>query len=191
MYSVDDILAQANFEYCHSTNKSLFVLARGLCALHPASSKAIPLIKLQMIFDQWYNANYAFLPDSKGYDELLFDLIDKVGRVKIPLGADTINTAWERMLRSPYPEAANLFRQEELKQLTSLCWQLQKLQGLDPFFLSCRTVQRLWSLKSHTKAARWLLGLRRVKVLELVDPGDSGSHRASRYIFTGPVVGHE
>lgn len=191
MYSVNDILAQANLEDYHSTNKSLFVLARGLSALHPASPRSIPIGKLRVIFDRWYDENYDFLPDSKGYDELLFDLIDKVGRVKIPLGADTINTAWERMLRAPYPESANLFRQKELKQLTSLCWQLQKLQGPDPFFLSCRTVQRLWSLKSHTKAARWLLGLRRLEILKLVDLGDSGSHRASRYYFIGPVIGSE
>ena len=188
---MDDILTQANLEDYRSPNKSLFVLARGWCGLQPNSSEAIPIGKLRMIFDQWHEANYEFLPEDRGYDELFFDLIDKVGRVKVPLGDDAIDTAWERMLIAPRPAAADQFQQDELKELTAFCWQLQQLHGADPFYLSCRTVQRLWHLKSHTKAARWLLGLRRLKVIQLVSLGDSKEHKASRYYFIGPETGFE
>ena len=187
MNSLVHILNQATLENNRSINKSLFTLARGWCSLHPNSSASIPIRKLRTIFDQWYEINSEFIPSKKGYDELFFELIDKVGRVKVPLDYDVIGTAWERMLIAPRPKSADKFRTDELKDLTSFCWQLQQIQGDAPFYLSCRTVQRLWRLNSHTKAARWLLGLRQLNVLELISQGSAISQHASRYFFIGSV----
>ena len=67
----------------------------------------------------------------------------------------------------------------DLQQPTS--WQLQRLAGDESFFLSCRSVQRLFGLETHTQGMRRLGGLVRVGVLEVVKQGGPKTNKATRY----------
>lgn len=87
--------------------------------------------------------------------------------------------------RTPPPCTAD-FDQDALRLLVVICRELQRAAGSDPFFLSCRTAGRLVAV-SFPQAARWLRFLCNARILELVDRGNVGSRRASRYRYLEPL----
>jgi hypothetical protein len=80
------------------------------------------------------------------------------------------------------PEAAIVYEQEQLRLLVSLCRELQRVSGDSPFFLSCRTAERLLGVPFKT-TNRWLFLLVEERVLALVTKGDASSMLASRYRY--------
>ena len=143
------------------TNKSLFTFARGIYALELTNNTDFTVPQLNGIFGQWYNLNGDYLSGHRGYDDLRFDFFDKLKKVRVPLGYDFVEAAWSKAFSAPMPPEAERFRQEELKQLVALCYQLQMASSEDCFYLSCRYVQDLFKLK-RVVGARWLRGLVRM-----------------------------
>ena len=182
--TLDEVLAIANLEEEHSADICLFKFARGIRTLELGHSEPFSIDELRPMFARWYEQNESALTGEVGIDDVFCDFMDKFSRVKAPLGTDVVKTAWQNALANPYPKEAQKFRQEERKQLTAFCLQLQITAGDNAFFLSCRTVQRLLGLRSHHKAARWLRGLVRVGVLKEIEKGGPGTKKASRYRFT-------
>ena len=78
---------------------------------------------------------------------------------------------------------AGIVMGSRLKKLVSLCHLLQKLAGDEPFYLACRTVQRLFNLKTHEQAAVWLRVLRAMKILDEATKGGPNNMRATRYRY--------
>ena len=74
-------------------------------------------------------------------------------------------------------------RQARLQKLVALCHLMQALAGPNPFYLACRTVQRLFNLKTHEQPATWLRILRKRGVLTEVIKGGPTSMRASRFHY--------
>ena len=183
--SLAEVITLANLEEERSVNKCLFQFARGLFTLELQCSEPFSRDELHEMFCQWYERYEHALIDEVGRDELFFDLLEKYDRVKVPFGCDVIKTAWQNALTNSYPVEAQKFQQEELKQLTAFCLQLQITAGDNAFFLSCRTVQRLLGLRSHHKAARWLRGLVATGMLKEIEKGSPGTKKASRYRYTG------
>jgi hypothetical protein len=165
------------------TNVGLFQFARGIRALSLSEDRKFTSNQLTEMFDQWFNLNEEYLLGHYGYEDLLFDFYDKLEKVKIPLGHDFVKAAWHAVFLHPYPPEAAQFQQEELKQLTALCWQLQKASSEDVFFLSCRHVQKLFGLNHANVGARWLRGLVRFGVLEEIEKGGPHTNKATRYRY--------
>jgi hypothetical protein len=173
-----------------STNISLFLFARGVHALQLRHGKDFSRDELQRMFGEWYDYNYDFLCEAEGvddemdgFDDLYFDFLEKYERVRVPLGNDFAEAAWQIARVGPYPPEAEQFQQDELKQLTCLCWHMQIASRNEPFFLSCRKVQTLMGLSTHQIAARRLRGLVKCGVLEVVEQGGPKTNKATRYRY--------
>ena len=88
----------------------------------------------------------------------------------------------ERAVTTDLPTVALQYEQPELRMLVALCRELQRAAGDGPFWLACRTVERLLGVGRVT-AWRWLGLLVDDKILYLVEKGDRRTGRASRYVY--------
>ncbi len=84
------------------------------------------------------------------------------------------------------PEAAEVYDQSEVQRLVSLCRELQRSAGNNPFYLACRKAGELLGV-GRDKAHRWLFLLMQDRLLEEVCKGDFKTGRASRYRYLGGV----
>ena len=119
---------------------------------------------------------------TKPFEESLADFLDAWRRVRFAHGDDPIAAALAKASTGPHPPEADIFDDERLKLLVGLCAHLQTLSGNAPFFLSCRTAAECVGV-DHVTAARWLRLLTQSGVLEVVEPGDRVSRRATRYRY--------
>jgi hypothetical protein len=103
-------------------------------------------------------------------------------RAKTPLGGNTIDEAWALTQSEPSPPEAAMFEEERNRRLVGFCFQLQKLNGDQPFFLSSRVCQRLLGLGTAHEAAKWLTALQEMGVIELAEKGSE--RRATRYWYS-------
>lgn len=91
---------------------------------------------------------------------------------------------WNR-IRLPYGATMNAIAKkatgEGIEKLESLCRELQRIAGEEPFYLDCRTAGRLLGVH-YTSAARWLRILCSGP-LERLRKGDRKSRRATEYRF--------
>ena len=71
-----------------------------------------------------------------------------------------------------------------MRQLVTLCRELQRHAGDGPFFLGCRTAGRLLDV-DHATASRWLFLLKSEGVLLESEKGGKGRgrYRATRYRY--------
>jgi hypothetical protein len=95
-----------------------------------------------------------------------------------------MDVIFERATASDPPAVAMQFEQPEIRQLVSLCRELQRHAGDAPFYLGCRTAGRLLDV-DHQRAARWLFLLKMEGVLRESEKGGIGKNRfrASRYYY--------
>ena len=82
------------------------------------------------------------------------------------------------------PLCAMQFESDKVRLLISLCRELQRGAGDQPFFLGCRSAAELLG-ESPRQAAKWLRMLTESDVLELVSQGGPISKRASEYRYVG------
>jgi len=109
-------------------------------------------------------------------------------RVKYLIGDDALLMAWERAQALDAPvEVTQLFRQPEIHLLACLCRELQRSWGKEPFYLSCRTVEKLFSV-AYSTGSLWLRGLEGCGVIKIIIKGDEISMKASRYRYLLPIV---
>ncbi|MCH8807867.1 MAG: hypothetical protein IH986_17515 [Planctomycetes bacterium] len=90
----------------------------------------------------------------------------------------------KRAKDSVYPKAAERYELPALRLLVALCRELQRAAGDAPFYLSCRTAERLLGV-NHMKAWKWLAGLTNDGVLREVEKGGQAgtARRATRYRY--------
>jgi hypothetical protein len=104
----------------------------------------------------------------------------KLAKVSAVQGFDGAMT---RALAEPSPAEAERYEEEAMKKLVAVCVALQKYAGEEPFFLSCRTAQRICGFGSFHTAARRLNQLVEDGLLVVVWMGKGGTdrRRATRY----------
>ena len=88
--------------------------------------------------------------------------------------------------RPGVPEAAEGCDQPEVRRLVSLCRELQRSAGSNPFYLSCRKAAELLGV-GRDKAHRWLFMLMNDRLLEEVCKSDFRTKRARRYRYLGEM----
>jgi len=116
------------------------------------------------------------------------ELLSRYKDVKFPLGTgNSLNEAYERARTNPSPPEADLVNGPERKLLVSLCAELQKQAGNNPFFISTRDCGRLLSRPWNTMAT-WLNAFTVLGIITPVEKAKRSTFRATRfrYNFKGP-----
>ena len=169
----------------HNNHERLFTLARRVKAFAMGRPAPLSEADLRAIFSIWYERAVGFLRADQAWDEYYDEFVEALGDVKRPGGDAVVDIAW-RAVSAPnhsLPPEAELVVDVRLKKLVALCHLLQGLAGPEPFYLACRTVQRLFNLKTHEQAAIWLRVLRKKKIIAEVVKGGPNSMRATRYYY--------
>lgn len=171
----------------HQNHDRLFKLARAVKALETMQEKPFTQMQHKNIFNAWHQRAAEFLRSTLSKDDYWFEYLEAYENAIYPLGQDVLSNAWQKAKSSPLPPEALGFESPEVQLLVALCGELQRASGAEPFYLSCRTVQRLFGHKSHTVAAFWLNGLVRSEILKIAVRGGPDTGKASRFFYL-PVV---
>jgi hypothetical protein len=171
-------------------HERLFTLARRVKAFALGQPAPLPEAQLRAVFSVWYERATAFLRADQSWDEYHYEFVEAYEDVKRPGGDIVVNIAWKAVnaANAPLPPEAALVMDARLKKLVALCHLLQALAGPQPFYLACRTVQRLYGLRTHETAATWLRILRKTKIITEVAKGGPGNMRATRYYYRNAAV---
>lgn len=179
--SVDHAVQLAIPNSIHQNNDRLFTLARAVKSLELQAGQFTPP-QLRDVFNRWYNLAAEFSRPELTRDDYLTQFLNAYASAKVPLGEGVISKAWKLANEKPSPDIAiKNFEDRRLHLVVALCRELQIIAGMEPFYLSARTVQGLMKLESHITAARWL---RSLCVLQILKETEKGSGiRASRYRY--------
>ena len=182
-FTVEEALAAAKTRAPGGNHDCLFKLARGIRAVEQSQGRLLPESDLENIVRRWFTDAAPHLKQGLSFDDYRFEFMDAYECVKCPLGMGLVQTAWKKVLTSPPPPSAERFQDMSVRQVVSLCRELWLSNGRKPFFLSCRTIQRLLGHPHHSRAALWLRGFVRTKILKVVEPGDTATRKATLYEY--------
>jgi hypothetical protein len=166
----------------HQNHHGLLTLGRAVKTLEIQYGE-FGLEKKDTIFDKWYAKakEMNILRSDQNKDQYRTEFYDAYSRAKYPIGSVTIPKAWERAKNSPPPKKAMGIENQEHRLIASLCRELQTEVGDKPFYLSCRTVQKLLKHETHSTAASWLRALTGMKIIVPVEKATQ--KRAIRYRY--------
>lgn len=196
--SLQDAVNEALPIAAHQNHHSLFKLARAMLALQKfsiaggelISGESLPIELLRQAFEHWYTVakTKGCLRPSLSKDDYWLEFLEAWEDVKVPLGEGSMNQFFEAAKKAARPAVAlKHFEDPQLLLLCALCRELQRNAGKDPFFLSCRTVQRLFELPQPMSARRWLKGLHAVRILAIEEKGSIQTGKASRFRYLHPL----
>lgn len=165
-------------------NRQVFELARALKAI-PELTDA-PASDLMPYVRRWHQLALPVI-GTKPFEETAIDFLLAWPKVRYPKGTDPMGSILAKAREGVFdvPEVAQEF-QGGLRLLVSLCRELQRAAGSNPFYLSCRTAGRLLEV-DHTTAWRWLFWLIQTQIVEVVSKGNQASQKANRYRYLPPV----
>jgi len=181
--TLDQALAVARTRAPGGNHERLFTLARGVKAVEASRGQALPESELKAVFERWFSDAKPHVKKGLSIDDYWFEFMEGYENVEHPLGAGVMEAAWAKALSSPPPAAAEQFQDLNLRRVVSLCRELWLARSRQPFFVSCRTLQRLLGHPDHIRSARWLRGLVRSKVLAVVEAGGAATRKATRYRY--------
>jgi hypothetical protein len=169
----------------HGNHDLLFTLARRVKAFAQGRPAPLGEAELRVVFLAWHHSAADFLRPDQTWDEYYMEFLEAYEDVKRPGGEALVDIAWRAVSATdcPLPPAAALFVDARLQKLVALCHLLQALTGPNPFYLACRTVQRLFALRTHEQAAAWLRLLRKRGVIVEVTKGGPASMKATRFHY--------
>lgn len=164
-------------------NRGVFEFARSLKSL-PQFSDADPR-ELRNIVRVWHKRALAKIR-TKEFEETWIDFLKAWPRIRYAKGEEPMAQIFETAIQLEPPEIAieKYPNNPKLKILVSLCLELQRAAGENPFFLSARTAGKLLDV-SPMQASRWFFLLRSDGILRLVSKGGTAEtvRQASRYRY--------
>jgi len=163
------------------TEQTLFIFARALKAFEITSHMHLSPADLAGAFNLWWSTARTVLPQEADFDEYRFTFQDAFSRARSPLGAHHLKEAVRRADTSPPPSQARRYASARIKRLVGVCFQLQKMAGQSPFFLSVRDAARLVGTTRLAEASALLAGLVRDGLLIEVVKGTPAGRKATRY----------
>lgn len=168
----------------HLNHDHLFILARAVKTLERQQGHPFSPDERRRVFDLWYEKAKPYLRDHQSKSDYMIEFLNAYKAAKFPIGAVDLES-WGRATRNPLPaDFLPHFEQPEVRFVIGFCVELQRNAGGEPFFLSCRTLQRLLNHKTHTTAASWLRALVVDEILDEVEKGNATTEKASRYKLT-------
>ncbi len=167
------------------TENIMFKYARAIRAFEVTTRKTITQPEVSNVFAEWWRTAQAqkILPDDASFDEYALLFEDTFPRARVPLGENALDTASKRAENAPMPEAAKQFSDPKMQKLVGVCFQLQKLAGSSPFFLSVRSCAKIYGTTRPETASAILNGFLRRGILKLHKKGVRGGNLASRFWF--------
>jgi hypothetical protein len=183
VFTLDQALAAARTRAPGGNHERLFTLARGVKAVELSRGQPLSDDELKTVFGRWFAEAKPHVKKDLGFEDYWFEFMEGYDNVEHPLGAGILEAAWARAASLPPPAVAEQFQDMNLRQVVSLCRELWLDCGQKPFFVSCRTLQRLLGHPDHVRAARWLRGLVRSKILAVVEVGGAVTRKATRYQY--------
>lgn len=179
--NLEDVLRLCVPTKVHENNNLLFQLARGVLNLERLEHCVYSPSQLRAVFNEWYKRALPFLRSGQSRDAYLVEFMNAKKHATKPLGGNTIGEAWSLAQSEPLPPEAKMFDEECNQRLVALCFQLQRLNGDKPFYISTRDCQRHLGLDTPHEAAKLLTALQQMGIIELVEKG--GARRATRYRY--------
>ena len=183
VFTFEQALAAARSHAPGGNHERLFTLARGLKAVELHQGQPLTEAELKNIFGQWFDEAKLHLKKGLGFDDYWFEFMEGFDNVEHPLGAGVLDAAWAKSASASPPVVAEQFQDLNLRRVVSFCRELWRFRNQQPFFVSCRTLQRLLGHPDHVRAARWLRGLVRLKILGVVEIGNATNRKATRYRY--------
>jgi hypothetical protein len=123
---------------------------------------------------------------TKEFEETWIDFLKAWPRIQYVKGEEPMAKVLERaiLLEPPKVATEKYPSHSKLKILVSLCRELQRAAGENPFFLSARTAGKLLNV-SPMQASRWFFLLQSDGILRLVSKGGTAEtvRQASRYRY--------
>lgn len=165
-------------------NRKIFELARHLKAMANYSD-ADPM-QLRVIVQDWHQRA---LPNirTKEFEETWIDFLKAWPQIKYPAGKEPIAMVFQNAIQlEPPPKALEKYPgHPNIQILASLCRELQRSSGEEPFFLSCRTAGQLLKVTPMT-ISRWMFLLEQDGFVTTVQKGGTAQtvRKATRYKFT-------
>jgi len=167
------------------TGNSLFIYARVLLAFEATTGVKLQPADLESAFAEWWRRAKPILPPDAEFDEYRFLFMEACASARIPWGSNVLQQAIGRAETEPEPPECERYKSPGVRKLVIVCWQLQRISGEDPFFLSVRSAQTILGTLSPRAAHAALNGLVRDGILVITakgKPGKSGPATRFRYI---------
>jgi len=167
------------------TDKTLFKFARAIRAFEMTTGMRIKQSEVSNVFAEWWRTAQAekLLPADASHDEYALLFEDTFARAKVPLGANALYAAIKRAEKASLPEAAKQFTDPKMQKLVGTCYQLQKLTGRVPFFLSVRDCAKIYGTKRLATASAILNGFVSRQILRIAKKGLPGGKLATRFWY--------
>jgi hypothetical protein len=180
--SVEDVLRLSTPTSVHQNYRCALILARGIKALEIQAGKKFTPAEHSDIHTRWLKLAAGYLRQGQSAGDYFMEYLNAYRLAKFPLGSIVIRKALEAARENPLPESALPWAKDpDFRLVAALCRELQVQSGKEPFFLGCRTIQRIFKHPNHAKGASWMGALCVMEVLELVMKGKG--LKASRYRY--------
>jgi len=162
---------------------SIFVFCRALKAFEITTGAKLPPKELESAFGLWWSTARPSLPEGEDFDEYRFEFQRAFEKTRTPLGANPLHKAIEQADSCPPPPEAARYTSAKIKRLAAVCFQLQLLAGKAPFFIGARDAAAVLGTKKPETGLTILTGLVRDGVLTVIQKGEAGGNRATRYRY--------
>ncbi len=163
-------------------NRCIFDYARRLRGVSELSDAGPATLKL--FVRQWHDAALPVI-DTKEFEDTWADFVIAWGRITTAHDPELLPNALAAARKHPVPDVD--YESPEARDLVGLCRELQRRQGEEPFFLSCRTAGEVLGI-DYRRANRWLTMLAIDGWIKLVvrGGGQANQGKASRYHYMWP-----
>jgi hypothetical protein len=164
-------------------NRKIFDFARALKSL-PQFSDADPK-NLREFVQKWHKRALPYIR-TKEFEEIWIDFLKAWPKIRHKLGDELMEQIFEKAVKLEPPNVAveKYPANPKVQILVSLCRELQRAAGENPFYLAARTAGRLLGV-SHMQANRWLFLLESDGILRIVCKGGTAetARKATRFKY--------
>lgn len=183
----NDLIAQLVPTGYHQNNSALFKLARLVKSYESVVGRPATRAELQFVFERWAEGARQFWRPELSRDDYYAEFLMAYSYAQMGLHENPLDLAVSRAKAAPLPEVPS-FSDKRVRLLVSICRELQKMTGANPFYLPTRKLGDV--LEIHwTRVAKWLRALEVLGIIRLA-PGEvrrRGGTRSPRYHY-GPAV---
>lgn len=153
----------------HTRHRKIFEFARELYSM-PEYTEADPK-EFRSVVEQWHKKALPNI-ETKEFEETWIDFLKAWPKIKHKIGDEPIAKIFDKAIRLEPPQIAveKYPDNSNLKLLVSLCRELQRAAGENPFFLDVRTAAKL--LNSYPmQISRWFFLLETDGILKVISKG--------------------
>ena len=181
--SIEEAIERTLPKDIHTRHRKIFDFARELKSM-PEYMEAEPK-EFRSVVEQWHKKA---LPNigTKEFEETWIDFLKGWHKAKWKIGESPMAQIFEKTIQLEPPKVAveKYPEHNKLKLLVSLCRELQRAAGENPFFLTVRTAGRLLDVAPMT-ISRWLFLLETDELIQTIEKGGTKENprKATRFRY--------